>query len=145
MDGTIPTELGHLVSLKKIDLGINYISGTLPTELAQLTNLQHLALYQNQFVGMVPEEYSVLTDLTTLLVDNNDLIGAIPQGVCDLMPPRNEQYQHYNNFDKTEDDPKILDHLWADCFDTQDNGETKITCNCECRCCTKTYPCKHHP
>lgn len=42
LSGTIPSELGEMVSLRSLQLQHNELSGTLPTQLARLTDLQTL-------------------------------------------------------------------------------------------------------
>uniref|UniRef100_A0A7S4VIX4 Leucine-rich repeat-containing N-terminal plant-type domain-containing protein n=3 Tax=Ditylum brightwellii TaxID=49249 RepID=A0A7S4VIX4_9STRA len=57
LQGTIPTQLGWLISLTNIDLSMNNLRGTLPTEIVQLPNLITLNLGNNNLDGTLPTIY----------------------------------------------------------------------------------------
>ena len=50
MDGTIPSEVGKITSLKTLELGSNSFVGSIPTEIGLLTNLQGLYLWVSCFI-----------------------------------------------------------------------------------------------
>jgi hypothetical protein len=63
LDGEIPSELGHLVSLRKLGLGSNSLVGTVPTELGHLLELTSLGLQSNYLVGSIPFQLGKLSKL----------------------------------------------------------------------------------
>ena len=54
LTGTIPKELGRLVTLEVLDLSDNKLTGDIPEELGGLTNLKQLFLSGNQLTGCIP-------------------------------------------------------------------------------------------
>ena len=53
--GEIPSELGGLSNLTRLDLFSNQLTGEIPSELGNLSNLTHLWLIDNQLTGCIPE------------------------------------------------------------------------------------------
>eukprot|EP00804_Cyclotella_cryptica_P027390 CCRYP_008822-RB/>CCRYP_008822-RB protein AED:0.24 eAED:0.24 QI:174/1/1/1/1/0.75/4/718/463 len=53
LSGTIPSEIGFLPYLVKLDLADNEITGTIPQELYGLANLRHLYLNDNNLQGTI--------------------------------------------------------------------------------------------
>ena len=82
--GSIPTELGKLTKLTRLDLGGNRLTGPIPTELAQLADLTILLLGGNQLTGTIPTELGNLSNLTLLSLYNNKLDGTIPAELGNL-------------------------------------------------------------
>ena len=78
LSGPIPTELGNLTDLTRLDLAHNFLSGPVPTELGRLTGLELLHLGDNDLSGPVPPELSELASLTWLSLSSNGLTGPIP-------------------------------------------------------------------
>ncbi len=78
LSGTIPQELGDLVSLDGLFLYNNQMSGPIPPELGALVNLQYLYLYNNQLSDPIPPELGSLANLQNLYLYNNLLSGPIP-------------------------------------------------------------------
>ena len=78
ISGSIPTELGSLTALTKLDLSRNKLSGSIPTELGSLTALTILKLSRNKLSGTIPTELGSLTALTKLDLSHNKLSGSIP-------------------------------------------------------------------
>ncbi|KAK9142186.1 hypothetical protein Syun_011586 [Stephania yunnanensis] len=77
LTGHIPAEFGNLKSIMSIDLSYNHLSGPLPQELGQLQNLDSLRAENNNLTGdilFLSNSYS----LTFLNVSNNNLAGDIP-------------------------------------------------------------------
>ena len=54
MTGEIPSELGSLSNLKRLELSGNDLSGEIPSELGSLSNLEVLGLDFNQLTGCIP-------------------------------------------------------------------------------------------
>lgn len=99
----IPSELGLLHQLSKLDLSFNEFTGSIPSELGQLTNIDELGLQANRLTGTMPTELGQLmnvgeclqsqTDprchtqrlrLAIFLFFRNNLSGFIPAEVCNL-------------------------------------------------------------
>jgi len=105
LNGTIPTSLGNLSQLEKLDLStiaypddngqfIEYgrLTGTIPSSLGNLSLLRELSLYGNQLTGSIPSELGNLSQLTRLDLGNsstlqhggNQLTGPIPSELGNL-------------------------------------------------------------
>ena len=80
----IPPELGNLASLQFLVLGHNHLSGEIPSELGSLTNLSRLGLCTNQLSGEIPSELGSLTNLSRLNLCDNQLSGEIPSELGSL-------------------------------------------------------------
>ena len=78
LTGTIPTELGDILSLQYLDLDTNKITGSIPKEIGNLVNLEYLYLAGNKLTGSIPSELSQLSKLLLLYLSDNQLDGAIP-------------------------------------------------------------------
>ncbi|WVZ78802.1 hypothetical protein U9M48_026453 [Paspalum notatum var. saurae] len=86
--GTIPPEVGQLVTLQVLDVSKNNLSGGIPPELCDLTKLQVLMLRRNQLTGPIPPALNQLNFLAVFNVSYNDLEGPIPTGgQFDAFPP----------------------------------------------------------
>ena len=68
---SIPSEIGKLTSLRKLNLDKNEIRGV-PSEIGKLTSLTKLSLYDNHLADL-PCELGNLRSLTKLNLDNNRL------------------------------------------------------------------------
>ena len=84
LTGTIPPQLGRLVTLELLRLGVNNLTGTIPPRLGDLANLEHLNLGTNNLTGTIPPELGNLASLTWLYLDNNGLTGTIPSQLGNL-------------------------------------------------------------
>ncbi len=76
--GTIPTSIGDLSNLTKLDLsnGKNgHFEGTIPTEIGNLSNLRLLQLNDQNLIGTIPDLTG--NSLITFNVGNNRLTGNI--------------------------------------------------------------------
>ena len=74
LDGTLPTALGDLSELEKLDLQDNALSGALPSELANLTNLTSLLLNESRaLTGPLPDGLRELADLETVNIEKTEL------------------------------------------------------------------------
>lgn len=79
LNGVIPTVLGRLTELRRLDLAENELSGEIPPELGSLTKLENLLLSDNKLSGPIPPELGRLAKLEALLLDHNELTGSIPK------------------------------------------------------------------
>ena len=94
LSGTIPSSLGGLTNLFRLELNGNQLSGAIPSSLGGLTNLdvlhlgdnrlRRLHLYNNQLSGAIPSSLGGLTNLSRLDLFSNQLSGAIPSSLGDL-------------------------------------------------------------
>eukprot|EP00980_Cylindrotheca_fusiformis_P001252 scaffold332_cov117-Cylindrotheca_fusiformis.AAC.12 len=82
--GYIPTQIGALTSLAKIQLDSNHFSENIPSEIGALSNLLHIDLYFNQLSASLPDEIGALTSLTGLYLRGNRLTGSLPASIGDL-------------------------------------------------------------
>ncbi|KAG2613887.1 tyrosine-sulfated glycopeptide receptor 1-like [Panicum virgatum] len=88
LTGTIPREIGQLVTLQVLDVGSNNLSGGIPPELCNLARLQVLILRRNNLTGPIPPALNQLNFLAVFIVSFNDLEGTIPTGgQFDAFPP----------------------------------------------------------
>ena len=84
LSGDIPSELGKLARLQRMNLGGNDLVGEIPSELGDLSNLKSLSLTSNSMSGDIPSELGDLTNLTNLWLNGNQLSGEIPQELTRL-------------------------------------------------------------
>ena len=84
LSGSIPAEIGDLVSLQDLWLFGNELTGEIPAELGNLSNLEDLLLFDNQLSGEIPAEIGNLGNLHTLWLYNNELSGSIPAEIGNL-------------------------------------------------------------
>ena len=82
--GTIPEEIGELESLKRLDLYRTGLTGGIPLSLCSLENLERLHLYSNQLTGSIPSEIGNLSKLQYLDLFSNNLTGSIPSSIGGL-------------------------------------------------------------
>lgn len=84
LNGTLPTSLSELTSLKNLELSFNKLSGSIPSSLGSLKNLEVFAINGNNFEGMIPATFGELTALKQLHLSSNNLEGTIPVSVAKL-------------------------------------------------------------
>ena len=84
LTGSIPSELGRLTNLQRLDLSGNQLMGTIPSELGNLANLIELDLGFNDLAGPTPAALGNLTNLEELFLSHNQLIGCIPASLRDV-------------------------------------------------------------
>ncbi|KAL3765692.1 hypothetical protein ACHAWO_007070 [Cyclotella atomus] len=78
--GTIPPEIYHLSSLKRLALVENCLQSTLPYEMFQLTRLSDIDLSWNYLSDTVPDELYVLKSLAQLRLHGNQDEGNCNRG-----------------------------------------------------------------
>ena len=84
LTGTIPLELGNLISLTLLNLSSNQLTGEIPATLGGLNTLQELLLSSNQLTGTIPLTLVTSRDLQWLSLSNNQLTGGIPSELANL-------------------------------------------------------------
>ena len=78
--GSIPTEIGALTALTRIDLCCNELTGSIPTGIVDMRQMSRIDLFKNQLEGNLPAGMDAMTKLLTWLrVEENLLTGTIPQ------------------------------------------------------------------
>ena len=65
--GTVPTELGLLSNLQRLELTQNSFTEELPSEIGNLENLTFMGLGRNSFWGPLPSELGKLTNMGELI------------------------------------------------------------------------------
>ena len=76
--GNIPSALGRLAHLGRLELDGNSLDGVIPAELGGLTYLRHLRLSGNNLIGQIPSGLADLPFLVSMNLSNNRLSGEIP-------------------------------------------------------------------
>lgn len=87
LSGTIPTQLGNMVSLGGLSMMDQRISGTLPTELGSSSvqqTLSLLAIAETRISGSMPSEFGQLGQLQHFQLFGNSLSGALPSSLRNL-------------------------------------------------------------
>ncbi|URE14474.1 receptor-like protein kinase precursor [Musa troglodytarum] len=84
--GSIPAEIGNLVSLTSVRMNSNLFTGKIPATVGNLSNLQIMDLSRNYFTGEIPATLGNLTRLLQLRLHSNELQGPLPPslGNCPL-------------------------------------------------------------
>lgn len=78
LSGYIPSELGTLIFLRRLNLHGNRLSGSIPTQLFNASSLHSLFLYDNNLSGILPPEICNLPRIQNLDLSENSLSGQIP-------------------------------------------------------------------
>ncbi|KAJ3289248.1 hypothetical protein HDU79_004206 [Rhizoclosmatium sp. JEL0117] len=81
VQGSIPHEIGGLVSLEVLNLSHNNLTGEIPVELCKLSNLKKLNLSHCVLSGPLPDTLGQMTSLIDLSVHDNKLTGSIPSSI----------------------------------------------------------------
>ncbi|KAE8701190.1 putative LRR receptor-like serine/threonine-protein kinase [Hibiscus syriacus] len=76
--GSIPSDLGRLQHLQKLDFSNNSLNGSLPVSLFNSTKLRFLDLSNNLISGGIPETIGTLQNLQFLNLSDNGLSGTLP-------------------------------------------------------------------
>lgn len=79
--GYIPSELGSLVYLRRLNLHDNELSGSIPTQLFNARALHSLFLYRNNLSGTLPPSICTLPKLQNLDLSVNSLSGTLSPGL----------------------------------------------------------------
>ncbi|KAA3462692.1 receptor protein kinase-like protein ZAR1 [Gossypium australe] len=79
--GYIPSELGTLIYLRRLNLHNNNFYGSIPDQLFNATSLHSLFLYGNNLSGSLPPLICNLPMLQNLDLSNNSLSGSLPENL----------------------------------------------------------------
>ncbi|XP_062110640.1 receptor protein kinase-like protein ZAR1 [Humulus lupulus] len=77
--GYIPSELGTLVYLRRLNLHSNNFYGSVPVQLFNATSLHSIFLYGNNLSGPVPPSICTLPRIQNIDLSNNSITGEIPE------------------------------------------------------------------
>ncbi|KAJ4901634.1 Leucine-rich repeat protein kinase family protein [Raphanus sativus] len=78
ISGSIPSDIGNLISLQFFQVGNNLLTGTLPYSLGKLSGLGVLSVYSNRLSGAIPSFIGNISRLVKLYLYNNSFEGIIP-------------------------------------------------------------------
>ncbi len=84
LTGSIPSEIGDLLNLTVLDIDGNLLSGEIPTSIGNLTGLTSLDLDINLLTGQIPSSLGNLVNLNILDLDFNQLSGSVPTELGNL-------------------------------------------------------------
>ncbi|KAG7570155.1 Protein kinase domain [Arabidopsis thaliana x Arabidopsis arenosa] len=84
LSGYIPSELGLLNSLNRLDLAHNNFSKTVPVRLFQATKLRYIDLSHNSLSGPIPAQIKSMKSLNHLDISSNHLNGSLPESLTEL-------------------------------------------------------------
>lgn len=79
--GSVPVQLFNATSLHSIFLYGNNLSGTLPPSICHIPRLQNLDLSNNSISGSIPRDLKKCRQLQRLILSNNKFSGEIPKGI----------------------------------------------------------------
>jgi len=81
LHGYIPSELGSLTNLRRLNLHGNRFYGSIPEQLFNATSLHSIFLYSNNLSGPIPTSICSIPRLQNLDVSDNSLSGEIPRSL----------------------------------------------------------------
>ena len=158
LKGKIPSEIGYMTSLTRLDFDDNYLTGSIPTEVGNLRALQNLFLYRNSLNGTLPSELAQLSStLTELDLHGNGLLtGSIPTEYRALSRLNYIQLSDTMLTGNVDDSfcfiastssssssiPRKYDTLVMDCLDGVGDGilnnanQSTLVAEVVCSCCT---------
>ncbi len=82
LNGELPSELGNLARLERLNLPLNSLGGEIPSELGSLSSLEELILIGNPLTGEIPVELGGLLNLEKLYLSvGSQFTGCIPSAL----------------------------------------------------------------
>ncbi|KAL3729705.1 hypothetical protein ACJRO7_026787 [Eucalyptus globulus] len=100
ISGTLPSGIGNLINLERLQMQNNWISGNIPSEIGNLNKLKLLDLGHNELSGQIPESFVNLRMLIELYLDVNNLWGSIPSSLknCQNLLLLNLSTNNFNGY-----------------------------------------------
>jgi hypothetical protein len=94
ISGSIPTEIGLLLHLTKLDFRLNMLSGSMPSQLGLLSSLAYLDVSSDRLTGVVPSSLCNIQALQTLYLCTYNRFGcpnltAVPDCLFSSVSVRN--------------------------------------------------------
>jgi len=83
--GEIPTAIGELYELERLDVSSNRLGGMIPSEIGNLNRLTQLDLNSNKLTGSTPPQMRRLARLNLVNLYDNEMEGEI-EGLCEITP-----------------------------------------------------------
>ncbi|GAA0173988.1 hypothetical protein LIER_27475 [Lithospermum erythrorhizon] len=77
--GYIPSEIGTLTFLRRLNLHDNNFFGSIPDQLFNASSLHSLFLYNNNFSGTIPKSLCSIRRLQNVDLSNNSMSGSLPK------------------------------------------------------------------
>lgn len=96
LNGSLPRELFNAGGLQSLIFNGNSLTGPLPEEIGKLRYLQNLDLSFNSFVGIIPPAINNCTRLRRLVLNNNNFSGLLPRGMGNSLPILQQLDLSYN-------------------------------------------------
>jgi hypothetical protein len=153
IEGSIPSSISLMTSLRVLNLGNSSMSGELPSELFRLPILSELHLSNAKFGGELSEDFRGLNaTLMGLSLDGNNFSGVIPAGLDDLKILGTCIGKIQHNFPdfpnlfpisellRLENNPLLSGAVSTALCSRRGTGlgkleELSVGCNIECNCC----------
>ena len=121
LSGSIPSEMGNMRNLVRLQLHGNSLTSTIPSEIGLLSNVTMLSLHDNELDGEIPLQLGFLSKLEYLSLDRNQLSGTVPISLCSSV--------------------SLLQEMSADCSQAEDGSAAQVGCKCCPICCNKSAQC----
>lgn len=88
--------------LASLSITNSTLTGTIPSEIGHLSSLRRLWLYSNKLTGTIPAEIGNLDQLEVFEVHHNSLGGSMPSGVCTAVASSTYAYKSLTSDCKTQ-------------------------------------------
>ena len=98
LTGVIPTSIGKLQNLRVFDLNWNRLSGLLPSTLGNSSQLYYLDMGYNNLEGNIPTSLRNCPNMEILFLDHNKLSGSVPENVIGHFNQLRSLYLQQNTF-----------------------------------------------
>ncbi|CAN8318023.1 unnamed protein product [Cochlearia groenlandica] len=98
LSGYIPSELGLLDSLIRLDLSNNNFSKPVPVRLFEAINLRYIDLSHNSLTGPIPAQIKSMKSLNHLDLSSNNLNGSLTESLAELRSLAGTLNLSYNRF-----------------------------------------------
>lgn len=118
--GTLPTEIGDLTNIKKININWNNISGTFPSSIENLKNLEQFRFYGNYLSGDIPTILASLPDwpingwLNVLQYDSNFNFSTLHLSIPEFSQEDLMTSKLVSNVSVMQEKELTLVYFWSD-------------------------------